>query len=137
MTVLNLQEHCLVAAIDTTDHFDLLSRGEDLPVVRFALRGERPYTVFDISDALRERGWIVPAYTLAPNAEHISVMRVVVREGVSQDMADLLVEDMKRAVAKLEAGTPSTSRRHRTSVVNTESAEPLAYRDGLMAIAMA
>ena len=70
--------------------------------------------MFDISDALRERGWIVPAYTLAPNAEHISVMRVVVREGVSQDMADLLVEDINRAVAKLETGAASTNRRHKT-----------------------
>ena len=114
MSALALTAKRLAAAIDATGHFDLLSRGEDLPVVCFALRGKRPYTVFDISDALRERGWIVPAYTLAPNAEHISVMRVVVREGVSQDMADLLVEDINRAVAKLETGAASTNRRHKT-----------------------
>ena len=116
MSALSATARRLADAIDATGHFDLFARGTDLPVVCFALRGDRPYSVFDLSDALRERGWIVPAYTLAPNAEHISVMRVVVREGVSQDMADLLVEDIKRALERLEAQSvrPTTARRHRT-----------------------
>jgi glutamate decarboxylase len=58
--------------------------------------------VFDVSDALRERGWQVPAYTMPPNREDVAVLRVVIRNGFSRDMATLLLDDLKRVVAKLE-----------------------------------
>jgi glutamate decarboxylase len=94
----------LTAAIEATGRFDILSdldRG--LPLVCFRLKDERRHTVFDLSDRLRERGWIVPAYHLAPNADHISVARVVVREGFSYDMAEMLAEDIRRALQRLDA----------------------------------
>jgi glutamate decarboxylase len=89
-------------AVEATGHFDILSKPDALPLVCFRLRGERPYTVFGISELLRARGWIVPAYTLAPDAEDIAVLRVVVREGLTRDMADSLVDDLKRSIAELE-----------------------------------
>ena len=60
------------------------------------------YTVFELSDKLRERGWIIPAYTMPKNAEDIAVLRAVVREGISRDMADNLVKDILYAAQALE-----------------------------------
>ncbi|QDU60588.1 Glutamate decarboxylase [Planctomycetes bacterium Pan216] len=107
----NMMDNCrfLVSELGKSDHFDFLSDDKGLPVVCFGLKGERGYTVFDISDRLRERGWIVPAYTMAPNAEHIAVLRIVVREGFSRDMAELLVEDIKRAVEYFDEAKPQVA----------------------------
>jgi glutamate decarboxylase len=78
--------------------FELLSDGSELPVFAFALTDDSRYTVFDLSDKLRERGWQVPAYTMPPDVETLAVLRVVVREGLSRDLADMFVEDLRRAV---------------------------------------
>jgi len=84
--------------------FELLTRGDDLPVFAFVLKpGVENYTVFDVSAALRERGWLLPAYTFPKNREDIAALRVVVKRGFSHDMADLLVEDIKRQLPRLEA----------------------------------
>ncbi len=89
--------------------FELITDGSELPVFAFRLAdGVEGYTVFDVSDALRERGWQVPAYTMPPNREDLAVLRIVVRNGFSRDMASLLLDDIRRAVAKLE-GTASRS----------------------------
>lgn len=56
------------------------------------------WDVFHLSDKLRERGWLVPAYTLPADCEQIAVLRFVVRAGFSRDMADALLEDLERAV---------------------------------------
>jgi glutamate decarboxylase len=61
-----------------------------------------------LSHLLRERGWIVPAYTLPANAEHITVMRIVVKENFSRDMVDVFVHDLAKAVHALERGLVST-----------------------------
>ena len=82
--------------------FELLSDGSDLPVFAFALKDDSRYSVFDLSDKLRERGWQVPAYTMPPDADDIAVLRVVVREGFSRDLADMFVEDLQRAVGHFE-----------------------------------
>jgi glutamate decarboxylase len=87
----------LASAIEEIGPFELLGRGEDLPVVCFRLTGGQPFTVFDLSDHLRQRGWIVPAYRMAPNAEDVAVLRVVVREGLSFDMAGELLADIRGA----------------------------------------
>lgn len=81
--------------------FELVSKRNALPVVCFRTNPGIRYSVFDLSTALKGRGWIVPAYTLAPNAEDVSVLRIVVREGLSEDMATMLIEDIKRAIIQL------------------------------------
>ena len=63
--------------------------------------------MYDVSDALRKRGWQVPAYTLCANLEQESVLRVVVRNGFSRDLSDMLVDDLKREVGLLKRGAPS------------------------------
>ena len=88
--------------IERLGRFTLLSKRGHLPVVTFALKENTSFTVFDLSAKLRERGWVVPAYTMAPDAQDIAVLRIVVREGLSRDMADLLMNDLKKAVAYFE-----------------------------------
>jgi len=83
--------------------FELLTRGDELPVFAFKVRDEVDnFTVFDVSNALRERGWQVPAYTFPKNREDLSALRVVVRRGFSHDLADLLVADLRRQLPRLE-----------------------------------
>jgi glutamate decarboxylase len=82
--------------------FDLLTDGSELPVLAFALQPDIDrYTVYDISERLRSRGWIVPAYPFAKNRDDLHVLRVVVRNGFSQDLADLFLEDVTRLLPKL------------------------------------
>jgi glutamate decarboxylase len=91
----------LSAGIAELGPFELLTDGSDLPVFAFKLRDDvTNYTVFEVSRALRERGWQVPAYTLPANLEHVPVLRIVVRNGFSVDMADILLADLRRAVAE-------------------------------------
>jgi glutamate decarboxylase len=86
----------LASEIAEMGPYRLITRGDELPVFAFALKPEiKHYTVFDVSDKLRERGWLVPAYTFPPDREDLSVLRVVVRSGMNHDMADLLLEDLR------------------------------------------
>jgi glutamate decarboxylase len=105
----------LSATIGALGPFEIVSKSGALPLVCARLRAGERYSVFDVSGLLRERGWIVPAYTLAPDADHIAVLRVVVREGLSRDMADNLVSDLDRVVGELSGGgrRPVASREER------------------------
>jgi glutamate decarboxylase len=60
------------------------------------------FNLYELSDRLRMRGWQVPAFSLPANVQDIVVMRVMVRQGFTMDMATLLVEDMKRAICHLK-----------------------------------
>ena len=83
--------------------FELITKGDELPVFAFTLAaGVDNYTVFDVSNALRERGWLVPAYTFPANRTDLAALRVVVRQGFTHDLADLLVHDLKRQLPQLE-----------------------------------
>ncbi len=77
----------------------------------FRLKDASRYSVYDVSERLRVRGWQVPAYTMPPDAEDVAVLRVVVREGFSRDMADLLLADLTKVVEGLESSPPSRRRR--------------------------
>ncbi len=80
--------------------FELVSDGRAMPVFAFKLKDSvASYSVFDVSDKLREFGWQVPAYTMPEHAEDVAVLRIVVREGFSQDMAGMLLDDFKKVVA--------------------------------------
>ena len=83
--------------------FELITKGDELPVFAFKLRDDIDnFTVFDVSAALRERGWQVPAYTFPKNREDLAALRVVVRRGFTHDLADLLLSDIKRQLPKLQ-----------------------------------
>ena len=84
--------------------FDLLTRGDELPVFAFTVSDNVDnFTVFDVSSALRERGWLVPAYTFPANRTDLAALRVVVKQGFSHDMADMLVADLERQLPRLKA----------------------------------
>ncbi len=84
--------------------FELLSQGDELPVFAFRLREEvEGYSVYDVSEHLRGRGWIVPAYRMPPGIEDMAVLRVCVRNGFSPDLAELFAADLGRVVERLAA----------------------------------
>jgi glutamate decarboxylase len=94
----------IAKGIEEMGPYRLLSDGSDLPVFAFTLKPEvTNYTVFDVSGRLREMGWLVPAYTFPKNREDLSVLRVVVRAGMSRDMADLFLDAVRKQTASLEA----------------------------------
>jgi glutamate decarboxylase len=94
--------------------YRLITDGSDLPVLAFALADDvANYSVFDVSARLRERGWLVPAYTFPEHREDLSVLRVVVRAGMTHDMAELFLQDVRKETAALEAlDGPLPDRRH-------------------------
>ena len=87
----------------------VITDGTAIPVLSFEVVGDPGYTVFDISHELRARGFQVPAYTMPADAEDVAVLRIVLREGFSRDMAYKLVLAMKDVVARLKAGAEHTA----------------------------
>jgi glutamate decarboxylase len=93
----------LSAQIEALGPFKLITRGAELPVFACTLKDHIDnFTVFDVSAALRERGWQVPAYTFPDNRTDLAALRVVVRRGFTHDTADLLIKDLKRQLPRLE-----------------------------------
>ncbi|MFC5993649.1 glutamate decarboxylase [Pseudonocardia hispaniensis] len=91
----------LAAAIAELGPFRLLTDGSQLPVFAFTVDPDAPFSAFDVSAALREAGWLVPAYTFPAKREDIAALRIVVRNGFSHDLANLLLDDLRRAVGRL------------------------------------
>lgn len=79
-----------------------------IPGVSWTLEGNPGWSLFDLSDRLRTRGWQAAAYTMLPNITDVVVMRVLVRHGFTRDMADLFLADVKRSIDYLEAHKPAT-----------------------------
>ena len=93
----------LSGEIEKMGPFELISRGDSIPVFAFALKDSSRYSVFDLSDKLRGHGWQVPAYTMPPKVEDLAVLRIVVREGFSRDLADMFLADLAKVAAHFEA----------------------------------
>ncbi|HEY9525262.1 MAG TPA: glutamate decarboxylase [Thermopolyspora sp.] len=84
--------------------FELITHGDQAPVFAFRVRDDiQAFSVFDVSAALRERGWLIPAYTFPKNRTDLKVLRIVVRNGFSHDLADLLMADLRRILPRLSA----------------------------------
>ena len=84
--------------------YRLISEGKDLPVFAFTLKPEvENYTVYDVSDRLRQRGWLVPAYSFPENRQDLDVLRIVVRAGMNIDMADNLLDHLRELTEFLES----------------------------------
>ena len=93
----------IARALEEMPEFTVLAGGTELPVVTFAMGPDvNKYDVYDVSRKLRERGWLVPAYTMPPKREDLAVLRVVVRNGFSHDMAELFLRDVRDAVEWLD-----------------------------------
>jgi glutamate decarboxylase len=85
--------------------FELLTDGSELPVFAFKLRDPAGagYSVFDLAERLRMRGWLLPAYTFPADLQDTAVIRIVVRNGFSQDLANALLDDLRLQVKALAA----------------------------------
>ncbi|MFI2640689.1 glutamate decarboxylase [Streptomyces sp. NPDC018610] len=93
----------LAAEIARLGPFELITDGSEIPVFAFRVRRDIDrFSVYDVSAALRERGWLVPAYTFPKNRTDLAVLRIVVRNGFSHDLADLLLEDLRRLLPRLD-----------------------------------
>ena len=94
-----LSEHLMLSG-----DFELVGADdEQLPLVAFRLAERRTYDEFDIAWQLSaERGWMVPAYTLPPNAQDVTIMRALVKETLSREMVDTLAGDIARACQTLD-----------------------------------
>jgi glutamate decarboxylase len=93
--------------------FELLTNGSDIPVFCWKLKEPKNFTVFDLSERLRYNGWLVPAYTFPENLTDIAVMRVVVKEGFTMELANMLLKDIKSALEHF-AGLPGPQVKHVT-----------------------
>src|ERR1700744_203819 len=92
----------LASEIAAAGEFEIIGAedAEQLPLVAFRLAHEHSYDEFDIAAQLAsERGWLVPAYTLPPNAEHVKIMRVLVKETLGRSMTTALGADIVEACA--------------------------------------
>ncbi|MEU1617740.1 glutamate decarboxylase [Streptomyces sp. NPDC005722] len=94
----------LASRIEECGDFRLITRGDQLPVFAFTTADHvTAYDVFDVSRRMRERGWLVPAYTYPADREDLAVLRIVVRNGFSEDLADLFLADLERYLPQLRA----------------------------------
>jgi len=101
----------LAERIGRFEPFELITKGDQLPVFAFTTRADvKAYNVFDVSRRLRERGWLVPAYSFPENRTDLSVLRVVVRNGFSHDLAAMFCDDVGRLLPELDRqGAPLQS----------------------------
>ncbi len=94
--------------LEGSGKFEILNPGLAEPVVTFTIKGDPGFDVYHLSSRLRENGWIVPAYSLPPDAEDVHLMRVVVRVDLSRRMIDLLLLDLLQAWDELSKEKPPT-----------------------------
>jgi glutamate decarboxylase len=101
----------LAEGIEATGAFRLLTRGDQLPVFAFTTADDvTSFDVFDVSRRLRERGWLVPAYTFPEKRTDLAVLRIVCRNGFSIDLANLFLSDLRRLLPELQAQpTPASN----------------------------
>ncbi len=106
-----IQSACLKIAqyisrkIEKLDRFDIIYDGEGgLPGCCWKLKEgiDHGFNLFDLSDKLRSRGWQIASYSLPPDCEDVVIQRVLVRNGFNKDLADLLINDFKRALQYFE-----------------------------------
>jgi glutamate decarboxylase len=93
--------------IGELEPFDLITDGSDIPVFCWKMNDDyaktSSFSLFDLADKLRERGWLVPAYPMPKNRSDLVVQRIVVKEDFSMDIASMLFEDIKRAIEYFES----------------------------------
>ena len=110
MKVMQSNAEQLASRLAKLDKFDLVARGEQtLPLVAFKLAEEQPYDEFDIAFQLAaERGWMVPAYTMPPNADKVKMMRALVKLTLNRALVDTLADDVAQAIMTLEKKGPAS-----------------------------
>ena len=106
-----IQQECqdvaqyIAKGISEIGAFDLWSDGSDIPVFAWQLKPGHTenWNLYHLSDRLRMKGWLVPAYPMPDNMRDLTVQRIVVRNGLSRDLADDLLDDIRTETAWLDA----------------------------------
>lgn len=96
----------LKEGLEKMGRFEIISKDVGVPLVAFSLRNSSKHTVFEISESLRRFGWIVPAYTMPPDAEEVAVLRAVIREDFSHSLAERLARDIEKVLKQVESLPP-------------------------------
>jgi glutamate decarboxylase len=124
----NIMQHSVDNAVHLRDrlvrsgYFKIMNRTQRIPVVALTLAPRiKRYNEFDVSFKVRERGWVLSAYTMPPNAETVTSLRIVVRPHLNRNVVDQLAEDIINACRYLDqhggtATSPALHARHKTSV---------------------
>ena len=99
----------LQESLEKYPFFHFINKTQDLPVLTWEIDGSRHYSAYDFSALMRERGWIIPAYSMPKNIEKMVVLRVVIREGMTMQMAGDLLTDIAWAVDTLEGEIDSST----------------------------
>lgn len=103
--------------LESTGLFDLINRGETIPVLCFAMRADKAdWTLYDFSGQLEKKGWQLPVYPLPKNADGRVVCRIVCRSDLSLNLAERLVEDMRLAICSLEESCRNVGKNDRCDV---------------------
>ncbi|TDC56744.1 glutamate decarboxylase [Jiangella ureilytica] len=106
MQTMQANARALAERVMAAGDFELVGDkdAEQLPLVAFRLAGDHDYDEFDVAGQLAaERGWMLPAYTLPPNAEHLTIMRALVKQTLGRSLAETLADDLAEACATLDA----------------------------------
>ncbi|KAI3918405.1 hypothetical protein MKX01_041725 [Papaver californicum] len=104
----HIMENCMANAqilskgLEKMGCFEILSKEVGVPLVAFSLNDSSKHTVFEIAESLRKFGWIVPAYTMPADAQHVAVLRVVIREDFSRSLAERLLSDFEKVMKEIE-----------------------------------
>ncbi|OAY25402.1 glutamate decarboxylase 4 [Manihot esculenta] len=105
----NVMENChqnaqvLKQGLEETGRFNIVSKDIGVPLVAFSLKDNSQHNEFEIAETLRRFGWIVPAYTMPADAQHVTVLRVVIREDFSRTLAERLVLDIVKVLNELDS----------------------------------
>ncbi|KAL5721661.1 glutamate decarboxylase [Ranunculus cassubicifolius] len=122
----NIMENCrenaavLKEGLEKTGRFNIVSKDVGVPLVAFSLKDNSLHNEFEVSDMLRRNGWIVPAYTMPADAQHVTVLRVVIREDFSRTLAERLVNDIEKTLRDLDE-LPSKFQVKTTTVTATNN----------------
>ena len=119
----NMEEnaHYLASKLNGSKKFEVINKSIRFPIVTVQLKNSE-FTVFHLSEKLRQKGWIVPAYTLPANADDIAVLRMVIKESFSKDMVEMLFTDIMESIEKLEQ-----SEDERVNTINKNKNPTLLY----------
>jgi glutamate decarboxylase len=123
MEIMQKNAESLASDIEGIGKFQIIGKDEEtLPLVAFNLAEEHPYDEFDIAFQLAaERSWMLPAYTMPPNAQDVKMMRALVKLNLARSLVDTLHEDISAAIGTLEKKGPvseSERKRVKTSVTH-------------------
>ncbi|XP_031263922.1 glutamate decarboxylase-like [Pistacia vera] len=122
----HIMENCMESTrvlregLEKMGRFKIVSKDVGVPLVAFSLKDSSKHTVFELSENLRRFGWIIPAYTMPPNAEKIAVLRVVVREDFSRNLAERLLSNIEEVLKEIDTlpSRLSTKAAHVTATIN-------------------